>query len=134
MNSNYGQQQYGNNPQNNQMYSNQGQVAFPQPNNNYQNVNPQMNYNMNNVQMNQPVMRGIPGCKKCGGSGMKMKKGISKPCKKCAKHAHHQNVGMNVQGGGAYPVHHQHKRFWCGCLKIDKKGKHKCKVGQCNIL
>lgn len=87
-------------PQNNQY----PQQSYPQnnqypPNNQVPIQNPQV------IIVNrgpQPQMMGIPGCHKCGGTGYKMKKGKSKPCKKCMKHKGHH--------------HMKHKKIKCKCL------------------
>jgi hypothetical protein len=79
-----------------------------------------------------PGVVGRPGCKKCHGTGMKVKKGVAKPCKKCSHYSHVNVVGVS-HGHGGHGVYHQ-KRYWCGCCKVDKKGRNKCKIKQCSIL
>jgi hypothetical protein len=63
-------------------------------------------------------------CPICGGSGVSInKKGKSKTCKHCK--------GIGQSGPHLMP----HRRKWFGCLKINKKGEHKCKVAKgCSIL
>jgi len=63
-------------------------------------------------------MRGNPNCVYCRGTGIVYKKKRTKPCKYC---------------NSANPYINQK---WCGCLKVNKKGKKKFRISKnaCEIL
>jgi hypothetical protein len=117
------------------MYSNQN--VYPNP-------NPTYNPSPFNVQpvVQQPIAPIVVStCHKCHGTGYKIGKKGRKVCKKChgmvttSAMNNRQVVVMNNPSHYNGNIHPYHRRTWCGCLKVSKKGYNKCKCAKgCNIL